>query len=92
MKVLLIVINSKFIHSNLAVKLRLYYWRWRRKTYREFIEYKLGKISINDIRGLYYKENGEVIANGKRPLMNMDEIAFPYEEDEKLDNKIVYYE
>lgn len=62
------------------------------KTYREFIEYKLGTRSLNDIRGLYYKENGEVIANAKRPLMNMDEIAFPYEEDENLDNKIVYYE
>ncbi|MBB6622793.1 B12-binding domain-containing radical SAM protein [Clostridium gasigenes] len=62
------------------------------KTYREFIEYKLGKKSISSIRGLYYKENGEVIANGKRPLMNMDEIIFPYEENENLDNKIVYYE
>ena len=62
------------------------------KTYREFVEYKLGKRQLNDIRGLYYKENGEVIANGKRPLMNMDEIVFPYEEDENLDNKIVYYE
>ncbi|MGL5354911.1 MAG: B12-binding domain-containing radical SAM protein, partial [Clostridium sp.] len=62
------------------------------KTYREFIEYKLGERELNNIRGLYYKENGEVIANGKRPLMNMDEIAFPYEEDENLDNKIVYYE
>ncbi|MEG2291207.1 MAG: B12-binding domain-containing radical SAM protein [Clostridium sp.] len=62
------------------------------KTYKEFIEYKLGQRNLNDIRGLYYKENGEVIANGKRPLMNMDEIAFPYEKDENLDNKIVYYE
>ena len=24
--------------------------------------------------------------------MNMDEIVFPYEEDEDLNNKIVYYE
>ena len=24
--------------------------------------------------------------------MNMDEIVFPYDEDENLDNKIVYYE
>ncbi|MGL5085391.1 MAG: B12-binding domain-containing radical SAM protein, partial [Clostridium sp.] len=62
------------------------------KTYREFIEYKLGERKISEVRGLYYKENGEVIANGKRPLMNMAEIAFPYEEDENLDNKIVYYE
>ena len=62
------------------------------KTYREFVEYKLGKRDINTIRGLYYKKDNEVLFNGKRPLMNMNEIVFPYEEDENLDNKIVYYE
>ena len=62
------------------------------KTFREFIEYKLGKREINTIRGLVYKENGEVKFNGSRPLMSMDELVFPYEEDEVLDNKIVYYE
>lgn len=62
------------------------------KTYKEFIEYKLGKRSITDIRGLYFKKNGEIISNGSRPLMNMNEIVFPYKEDENLDNKIVYYE
>lgn len=62
------------------------------KTYKEFIEYKLGERSITDIRGLYFKQNGEVICNGSRPLMNMNEIVFPYKEDENLDNKIVYYE
>ena len=62
------------------------------KTYREFVEYKLGHRDIKSIRGLYYKINGEVHSNGKRPLMNMNELVFPYEEDEDLDNKIVYYE
>ena len=62
------------------------------KTYREFIEYLLGGRDVRDIRGLYFKENGEVISNGNRPLMNMEEIVFPYKEDENLDNKIVYYE
>ena len=62
------------------------------KTYREFVEYKLGERDINTIRGLYYKKDNEILFNGKRPLMNMNEIVFPYEEDENLDNKIVYYE
>lgn len=62
------------------------------KTFREFVEYKLGKREVNTIRGLVYKENGEVKFNGSRPLMSMDELVFPYEEDENLDNKIVYYE
>ena len=62
------------------------------KTYREFVEYKLGLRKIEDIRGLYYKVDNEVMYNGSRPLMSMDEIVFPYEEDEDLNNKIVYYE
>ena len=62
------------------------------KTYREFVEYKLGERDIKSIRGLYYKVDEEVYSNGKRPLMNMNEIVFPYEENENLDNKIVYYE
>lgn len=62
------------------------------KTYREFVEYKLGERDIKSIRGLYYKLNNDILSNGKRPLMNMNEIVFPYEEGENLDNKIVYYE
>lgn len=62
------------------------------KTYREFVEYTLGERDIKSIRGLYYKEGNKVIGNGNRPLMNMNEIVFPYKMDENLDNKIVYYE
>ena len=62
------------------------------KTYREFVEYKLGEKKLESIRGLYFKKCNDVIFNGNRPLMNMDEIVFPYKEDENLDNKIVYYE
>lgn len=62
------------------------------KTYREFVEYKLGERNLEDIRGLYYKKDNNIFFNGKRPLMNMNEVVFPYEEDENLDNKIVYYE
>ena len=62
------------------------------KTYREFVEYTLGERDIKSIRGLYYKEENKVIGNGNRPLMNMNELVFPYKMDENLDNKIVYYE
>lgn len=62
------------------------------KTYRDFVEYKLGLRELSDIKGLYYRKNDDIIFNGPRPLMNMDEIVFPYEEDEDLNNKIVYYE
>lgn len=61
-------------------------------TFKEFIEYKLGDRSINTITGLCYKEDGKVYSNGIRPLMNMDDIVFPYQEDDDLNNKIVYFE
>ena len=62
------------------------------KTFREFVEYKLGIKDIESIRGLFYKKNGKGNFNGSRPLMSMDELVFPYEDDEDLNNKIVYYE
>ena len=62
------------------------------KTYRDFILYKLGKIKLQEVKGIHYKIDNIVYSNEKRPLMSMDEIAFPYDEDEDLSNKIVYYE
>jgi len=62
------------------------------KTYRDFILYKLGKSKLEEVRGLHYKINDVVYSNEKRPLMSMEEIVFPYEEDEDLSNKIVYFE
>lgn len=62
------------------------------KTYRDFILYKLGRIELEEVRGMHYKINNLVYSNEKRPLMSMDEIVFPYEQDEDLNNKIVYYE
>lgn len=61
-------------------------------TYREFIEYKLGNLNLESIKGLYYKKNNKVFFNGKREDMDMNDLVFPYEENEDIDNKIVYYE
>lgn len=47
---------------------------------------------LNDIRGLCFKLNEEVFLNEPRELMSMDKIVFPYDEEDKLENKIVYYE
>lgn len=62
------------------------------RTYRDFILYKLGKMQLENVKGMHYKINDEVYSNEKRPLMSMDEIVFPYEDGEDLSNKIVYYE
>jgi len=68
------------------------------ETYRELIDFKINnKIDGNDInckniKGLYSKDKGHVYYGGKRPLMNMNDIVFPYDIDDDLKNKIVYYE
>ena len=67
------------------------------ETFREFVQYKLGKKDLKYIRGLYYKtfeENGEtfIAYNGKRSIMDMNNLVFPYEKEDDLNNKIVYYE
>ncbi|OFI05590.1 oxygen-independent coproporphyrinogen-III oxidase-like protein HemZ [Clostridium acetireducens DSM 10703] len=64
------------------------------KTYREFIQLKLLKKDFTEvnIKGLYTKTENGVFYSGKREYMDMNELVFPYEENDKLDNKIVYYE
>lgn len=62
------------------------------ETYREFVKYKLGQTDIKNIHGLYYKEKDEILCNEKRTLMNMNALVFPYDMEDDLDNKIVYYE
>lgn len=62
------------------------------ETFREFIKRKMGIIEENNIKGLYEKKNGNITYGGKRPLMDMSKLIFPYEADEDLENKIVYFE
>lgn len=62
------------------------------KTYLEFVEYKLNSRNLDSIFGIYYKNNGEILFKGARPLLNLNELNFPYEENEDMKNKIVYYE
>ncbi|MBZ9636222.1 B12-binding domain-containing radical SAM protein [Clostridium sp. FP1] len=62
------------------------------ETYREFIEYMIGGIDLKDIKGLYYKENDKIFYGGKRKLMDLNKIVFPYNIEDDLNNKIVYFE
>jgi len=62
------------------------------ETFREFIQCMIGNISLKDVKGLYHKENGEIFFGGKRKLMDINALVFPYTEDDNLDNKIIYFE
>ena len=62
------------------------------ETYREFIEYTLADGDLKEVKGLYYKNNGEIFYGGKRKLMDLNKLVFPYTTDDDLNNKIVYFE
>ncbi|WPC44764.1 B12-binding domain-containing radical SAM protein [Clostridium sp. JS66] len=75
------------------------------ETYREFINWqlereKVEKNSFNEetleklksIKGLSFKIGEKVYFNGDRELMDLNKVIFPYNEQDNLQNKIVYYE
>lgn len=56
---------------------------------------KLLSESIEDIKGVFYRKDGQIKFNGyQSPIENLDEIPFPYSEEELQNskNKILYYE
>ncbi|MDF2880845.1 MAG: radical protein [Clostridiaceae bacterium] len=48
--------------------------------------------NLMNIKGLYTKHQDEIFYGGKRGLMEINQIEFPYDSIEDLNNKIVYYE
>lgn len=50
-------------------------------------------IPISGINGIVYRQNGRIIENKEMELINnLDSIPFPYEGEENLNKKILYYE
>jgi radical SAM superfamily enzyme YgiQ (UPF0313 family) len=62
------------------------------ETYREFIEAVISNDRLDEIKGLYLKQRDGIAYGGKRSLMDMNKLSFPYAEEDDLKNKIVYYE
>lgn len=47
---------------------------------------------LNKVSGLCFRKDGEVVINSPRELVDMNKLVFPYDEEDSLENKIVYYE
>lgn len=62
------------------------------ETYREFIQCLLENGEPSKVKALYSKKDNAISYGGKRPLMDMNKLVFPYTEEDSLENKIVYYE
>lgn len=65
------------------------------KTFLELMDYYLGdRTSLQDIRGIVYREQetGIVVENSPQPLLDLSALPFPYENLDAFKNKIIYYE
>lgn len=48
--------------------------------------------SLEEIAGLHFWQDGELIVTGVREPMDMDELVFPYRDLKDFENRIIYYE
>lgn len=49
-------------------------------------------VAVDDIPSLTYRKNREIIINPLLPIMDMNDVPFPYDDLENLEDKILYYE
>ena len=61
-------------------------------TFVRFIEYLYGKRNLNEVTGITYRLEGEIISNPLSEPVDLNDIPFVYETLEGLENKIIYYE
>lgn len=62
------------------------------ETFLDFLNLYPKKDELLEIRGLYSKFQEKIYYLGKRDPLNIDNIPFPYDDEEDLKNKILYYE
>lgn len=63
------------------------------KTFLELARYYIEKKgTLADIRGIAFRENGEIFHNGWRNVMDLSRVPFAYEQTEDFANRIIYYE
>ena len=49
-------------------------------------------ISLSDINGLVYRNEGEIVRTPSAGVIDMDDLIFPYEDLSGLEHRILYYE
>ncbi len=63
-------------------------------SFKEFLnEFNKKEPDFSKVKGLSFREKENIIINEQRELIiNLDTINYPYEADEKFEDKIIYYE
>ena len=59
---------------------------------KEFILYKQGELSIDEVHNLAYINDNRYIKTEEAPLIEMKDLSFPYEDEEALEHRTLYYE
>ena len=59
---------------------------------KEFILYKKGELSIDEVHNLAYINDNRYIKTEEAPLIDMKDLSFPYEDEEALEHRTLYYE
>lgn len=59
---------------------------------KEFILYKQGELSIDKVHNLAYINDNRYIKTEEAPLIDMKDLSFPYEDEEALEHRTLYYE
>ncbi len=50
-------------------------------------------VELSEIAGITYrKDDGEIVENEWRPILNLSTVPFVYKDMKKFTNKIIYYE
>ena len=63
------------------------------ETFLELTRYYIeGKGTLADIRGIAFREKGQIFHNGWRDVMDLSRVPFAYEQTEDFANRIIYYE
>ena len=63
------------------------------ETFLELARYYIEKKgTLADIRGIAFRENGEIFHNGWREVMDLSRVPFAYEQTEDFANRIIFYE
>lgn len=63
------------------------------ESFHELMQYYIdSRGKMQDIRGIVYRENGQLVDNGWREVMDLNKVPFVYEDMADFKNKIIYYE
>lgn len=82
--------KESFLRSNPACDYIIY--GEGERAMKDFVLYKQGEISIDEVHNLAYIKDNRYIKTEEAPLIDMKDLSFPYEDEEALEHRTLYYE